>query len=65
MRITGELFLLDTSSWGATKKHSASRMWPAGRSLPTPALGDISSKWYREIHSMKFGDDSAHILLIN
>ena len=34
MRITGELFLLDASSWGrgGHKKHSA------GRSLPTPAL---------------------------
>ena len=32
MRIKGELFLLDASSWRAAKKHSA------GRSLPTFGL---------------------------
>ena len=36
-RITGE-FLLDTSSWWATKRHSADRMWSVGRSFPTPVL---------------------------
>ena len=35
MRITGELFLLDTSSWWATIKHSA------GRSFLNPAMGSL------------------------
>ena len=41
----GRVVLLDTSSWRATKKHSAGRMWPAGCSLPTPGLGSFVDEY--------------------